>query len=93
MRPRSAWLVLANSPHRLVRIHRATRIVGQSFWYRRLLLHVDSRKFHMVRLVMGLIMVEHWASCWWVWLGREEFLLGGDRCVRARAREALTRQN
>jgi len=64
---------------RLIRIHRADRIIGQSGWYRQLKLTVDSRKFHMVKLVLGLIMVEHWASCWWVWLGREEFLLGGDR--------------
>jgi len=64
---------------RLVRIHRASRIVGQSQWFRQLKLRVDSRKIQIVWLVVGLVLVEHWASCWWVWLGREEFLLGGDR--------------
>lgn len=64
---------------RLIRMHRGYRIVNQSVWYQQFTLRVDSRKLHMVQLVFGLMMVEHWASCWWVWLGREEILLERKR--------------
>ena len=64
---------------RLFRIHRGYRIVNQSLWYQHFTLRVDSRKLHMAQLVFGLIMVEHWASCWWVWIGREEVLLEQKR--------------
>lgn len=64
---------------RLTRMHRAYRIVDQSDWYQRFTLAVDSKKLHMAQLVLGLLLVEHWASCWWVWLGREEVLLEKKR--------------
>jgi len=64
---------------RLFRVQRGYRIINQSLWYQKFSLRVDSRKLHMAQLVFGLLMVEHWASCWWVWLGREEILLEQKR--------------
>lgn len=64
---------------RLMRVHRAYSIIDQSRTYQAFTLRVDSKKLHMAQLVMGLLLVEHWASCWWVWLGREEVLLNADR--------------
>lgn len=82
------WLVVIGTmadirPHnlrflrliRLLRLHRGYRIVDQSAWYQQFTLRVDSRKLHMCQLAFGFLMVEHWASCWWVWLGKEEVLL------------------
>ena len=60
-------------------VHRLNRILDSTPTFKSLMLRMDSRKLHMIRLVVVLLLIEHWAACIWVWIGREEVLLDKGR--------------